>query len=48
MAKEKFIKYYFPILIVMVIIFAGLEIAIASTTIKVALITPDGSPWTDT
>jgi len=48
MAKEKFIKYYFPILIIMVIIFAGLEIAVASTTIKVALITPDGSPWTNT
>ena len=48
MAKEKFIKYYFPILIVMAIIFAGIEIAVASTTIKVALITPDGSPWTDT
>ena len=48
MAKEKFIKYYFPILMVMVIIFAGIEIAVASTTIKVALITPDGSPWTDT
>lgn len=42
------IKSYFLILLVMAIILAGFEIAVASTTIKVALITPDGSPWTET
>jgi len=47
-AKGKFIKKHFSVLILMAIIFSGLEIAVASTTIKVALITPDGSPWTNT
>jgi len=47
MAKEKIIKYYFPILIVMAIIFAGHEIAVATTTIKVAVVMPEGSPWTN-
>ncbi len=47
MAKEIIIKYYLPILIVMAIIFAGHEIAIATTTIKVAVVMPDGSPWTN-
>ena len=47
MAKEIIIKYYLPILIVMAIIFAGHEIAVATTTIKVAVVMPDGSPWTN-
>ena len=48
MAQEKLIKSCFPILVVMAIIFAGFEMAAATTTIKVALITPEGSPWTKT
>ena len=47
MSKEIIIKYYLPILIVMAIIFAGHEIAVATTTIKVAVVMPDGSPWTN-
>ena len=47
MSKEKFIKKYFLILMVMAIIFAGLEIAVAATTIKVAVVMPDGSAWTN-
>ncbi|MBW2590974.1 MAG: TRAP transporter substrate-binding protein DctP, partial [Deltaproteobacteria bacterium] len=47
MAKEIIIKYYLPILIVMAIILAGHEIAVATTTIKVAVVMPDGSPWTN-
>lgn len=47
MASTKCFRYFFRTLLATLLLFSCYEIAVATTTIKVAVVMPDGSPWTD-
>jgi len=47
MAFTKCFRSFFITLLTTLLLFSGYEIAVATTTIKVAVVMPDGSPWTD-
>jgi len=46
MALTKCFRYFFSTLLAALLLLSCYEIAIATTTIKVAVVMPDGSPWT--
>jgi TRAP-type transport system periplasmic protein len=47
MAFTKCFRFIFSIWLATLLLFSAYEIAIATTTIKVAVVMPDGSTWTD-
>ena len=47
MALTKAFRFYFITLLATLLLFSGYEIAVATTTIKVAVVMPDGSTWTN-
>jgi len=47
MASTKCFRYFFRTLLATLLLFSCYEIAVATTYIKVAVVMPDGSPWTD-
>ncbi len=47
MACSKCFRLFFSSLLATLLVFSCYEIAVATTTIKVAVVMPDGSPWTN-
>ena len=47
MALTKCFRFFFGTLLATLLLFSGYEIAVATTTIKVAVVMPDGSAWTN-
>jgi len=47
MAFTQCFRFFFITLLATVLLFSGYEIAVATTTIKVAVVMPDGSTWTN-